>query len=80
MSAVSIYEAKTHLSQLIAQVERTGEEVVIRRHNVPVARLVPYRPVIQPRQLGGWEGQVEIAPDFDELPDDLAAGFAGDLP
>ena len=56
MSAVSIYEAKSHLSQLIAQVERTGEEVVIRRHNVPVAKLVPFRPVIQQRQLGGWEG------------------------
>jgi prevent-host-death family protein len=80
MSAVSIYEAKSHLSQLIAQVERTGEEVIIRRHNVPVARLVPYRPVVQPRQLGGWEGQVNIRSDFDELPDDLAAGFAGELP
>lgn len=80
MSAVSIYEAKSHLSQLIAQVERTGEEVIIRRHNVPVARLVPYRPVVQPRQLGGWEGQVEIADDFDLLPDDVAAGFAGELP
>lgn len=79
MSAVSIYEAKSHLSQLIAQVERTGEEVIIRRHNVPVARLVPYRPVVQPRQLGGWEGQVHVEPDFDELPDDLAAGFAGEL-
>jgi prevent-host-death family protein len=80
MSAVSIYEAKSHLSQLIAQVERTGEEVVIRRHNVPVARLVPYRPVIQPRQLGGWEGQVEIADGFDELPSGVRAGFAGELP
>lgn len=79
MSSVSIYEAKSHLSQLIAQVERTGEEVVIRRHNVPVARLVPYRPVVQPRQLGGWEGQVDIASDFDELPGDLVAGFVGDL-
>ena len=80
MSTVSIYEAKSHLSQLIAQVERTGEEVVIRRHNVPVARLVPYRPVVQPRQLGGWEGQVEMAADFDDLPGDIAAGFAGELP
>lgn len=80
MSTVSIYEAKSHLSQLIAQVERTGEEVVIRRHNVPVAKLVPFRPVIEPRVLGGWEGLVEIADDFDDLPPDLAAGFAGELP
>lgn len=75
---VSIYEAKTRLSQLIAEVERTGAEVVIRRHNVPVAKLVPFRPVIPPRRLGGWEGRVEIAEDFDELPDDLAAAFGGE--
>ena len=78
MSAVSIYEAKSHLSQLIAQVERTGEEVVIRRHNVPVAKLVPYRPIVEPRVLGGWEGQVELADDFDQLPAELAAAFAGE--
>jgi len=56
--SVSIYEAKTHLSQLIAKVEATGEEVIIRRHNVPVGKLVPFRPVIAARVLGGWEGRV----------------------
>ena len=76
--AVSIYEAKTHLSQLIAQVKQTGEEVIIRRHNVPVAKLVPFRPVATPRVLGGWEGQVVIHDDFDELPADVAAAFAGE--
>lgn len=78
--AVSIYEAKTHLSQLIATVEATGEEIIIRRHNVPVAKLVPFRPVVAPRVLGGWEGQVMIHEDFDELPDDVAAAFAGHRP
>ena len=78
--AVSIYEAKTHLSQLIAAVEATGEEVIIRRHNVPVAKLVPFRPVVAPRTLGGWEGQVVLHDDFDELPPDVAAAFAGDRP
>ena len=78
--SVSIYEAKTHLSQLIAEVERTGEEVVIRRHNQPVAKLVPFRPVLAPRVLGGWEGKVHFADDFDELPADVAAAFAGEQP
>ena len=76
--SISIYEAKTRLSQLIAEVERTGGEVVIRRHNTPVAKLVPFRPVVPPRGLGGWEGRVVIAEDFDELPPELAAGFLGD--
>lgn len=85
---VSIYEAKTHLSQLIAQliarliaqVEQTGEEIIIRRHNMPVAKLVPFRPVVAPRVLGGWEGQVVIHDDFDDLPSEVAAAFAGELP
>jgi len=76
---VNIYEAKTRLSALIAEVERTGEEIVIRRHNVPVAKLVPFRPTIPPRRLGGW-GTVIMADDFDDLPDDLADSFAGRRP
>lgn len=40
METVGLFEAKTHLSELIARAER-GEEVVITRHNKPVARLVP---------------------------------------
>jgi len=37
---IGLFEAKTHLSELVARAER-GEEVVITRHNKPVARLVP---------------------------------------
>lgn len=73
---VSIYEAKTRFSQLVAQVETTGEEVVIRRHNVPVARLVPFRPVVPRRVLGGWEGLVEWHDD--PLPAEVVAAFAGE--
>jgi prevent-host-death family protein len=37
---MGLFEAKTHLSELVARVE-AGEEIVITRHNKPVARLVP---------------------------------------
>ena len=40
MKQVGIYEAKTHLPQLVDEVER-GESVTITRHGKPVARLVP---------------------------------------
>jgi prevent-host-death family protein len=40
MKTVNVHEAKTRLSQLLAQVE-AGEEVVIARAGKPVARLVP---------------------------------------
>mgnify|MGYP006311796059 CR=1 FL=1 len=42
-TSVSIHEAKTHLSALIAQVERVGEKVTICRYGRPVAELVPVR-------------------------------------
>ena len=44
MKSIGLFEAKTHLSELVARAER-GEEVVITRHNKPVAKLVPVRSV-----------------------------------
>jgi prevent-host-death family protein len=40
MEAVGLFEAKTHLSEYVARAE-AGEEVVIMRHNKPVAKIVP---------------------------------------
>lgn len=39
-AAVGLFDAKTHLSEYVARAER-GEEVVITRHNKPVAKIVP---------------------------------------
>ena len=65
---VNIHEAKTHLSRLIADVER-GEDVTIARAGEPVARLVPAGPP-RKRVLGTERGKVWISPDFDEpMPD-----------
>ncbi|TXL00307.1 hypothetical protein BMR02_05915 [Methylococcaceae bacterium HT1] len=41
MLQMNIHEAKTHLSQLLEQIE-AGEDVIIARHGKPVARLIPY--------------------------------------
>lgn len=38
---LSIYSAKTHFSEIVSEVERTGVHVVICRHKVPVAEIVP---------------------------------------
>jgi prevent-host-death family protein len=40
MPQIGAYEAKTHLSQLLEQVAR-GEEIIITKHGVPVAALIP---------------------------------------
>ncbi len=71
---INIHKAKTRLSDLVARAE-AGEEIVIARANVPAVKLVP---VVTPRtcrRLGEAKGLVEMAPDFDELPDDFREHF-----
>jgi len=46
MLRVGAYEAKTRLSQLIEEAAK-GEEIIITKHGVPVAALIP---VAGPRQ------------------------------
>jgi prevent-host-death family protein len=74
---VNLYEAKTHLSELVERAAR-GEEVVIAKAGVPKARLVPLALPSKPRKPGGWKGRVVISPDFDApLPDEILAAFEG---
>ncbi len=76
---VNIHEAKTNFSRLVERAEH-GEEILIGRAGKPVARLVAYRESRSPRTPGGWEGRVRIAPDFDDLPPEIAAAFRGERP
>ena len=39
MPAVGLFDAKTHFSEYVARAE-AGEEVIIMRHNKPVAKIV----------------------------------------
>jgi prevent-host-death family protein len=75
---VNIHQAKTHFSRLLRRVA-AGEEVVIARSGVPVARLVPVEPEKKDiRPLGFDRGRIWIADDFDApLPDDLLKAFYG---
>jgi prevent-host-death family protein len=75
MAQVGMHEAKTKLSRLVERAE-AGEEIIIARNGKPVARLVPVaRSSSFGAIRGAWRGQVEIADDFDELPDDIAEAF-----
>ena len=78
---VNIHEAKTHLSRLLQRVAG-GEEVIIARAGVPVARLVAVERKNKTRPLGMDRGKVWVADDFDApLPDDLLKEFyGGELP
>lgn len=46
LEKLNIHEAKTKLSAVLMQIEKTGESVLICRNGKPVAKLVPYQ---QPR-------------------------------
>lgn len=42
MKTYGAFEAKTHFSQLLAMVERSGEEILIRKRGKDIAVLIPY--------------------------------------
>ena len=71
----NIHEAKTHLPKLLERVAG-GEDVIIARAGVPVARLVPVNLPAEERPLGTEQGRVVIAEDFDApLPPDVLESF-----
>jgi prevent-host-death family protein len=71
----NVHEAKTHLSRLLDRA-LAGEEVVIAKSGVPVARLVPVVMPAEQRPLGVEADRVFIADDFDApLPPDVMDEF-----
>ena len=73
----NVHEAKTHLSRLLDRVAK-GEDIVIAKAGVPVARLVPVVVTVDERPLGSEQGRVVIAADFDApLPPDVLKSFEG---
>jgi prevent-host-death family protein len=61
---VNVHEAKTQLSRLLKRVT-DGEEVIISRAGVPVARLIPVGPEDGVRPMGMDRNRIWIAEDFD---------------
>jgi len=73
MTIVTIHNAKTNLSQLLARVE-AGEEIILARGKQPIARIVPFQPPAPKRQFGAMRGVISVGPEFFEpmTADDLA--------
>ena len=65
MTIVTIHNAKTNLSQLLARVE-AGEEIILARGKQPIARIVPFQPPATKRQFGTMRGIVSVGPEFFE--------------
>lgn len=62
---INIDEANTDFSNLLRRV-MAGEEIVIVKDGVPVARLVPIDSERKTRTPGSAQGQFSIASDFDD--------------
>ncbi len=78
--AVSLYEAKTHLSELVEQAAQ-GREIIIAKSGKPKARLVPLAPkdTRHLRKYGLGKGRGWIADDFDApLPPAVLRLFTGE--
>jgi prevent-host-death family protein len=74
MQRVSVGEAKAHFSAFIKRAE-AGEEVLVTRSGVPVARIVPAISARE-RSFANDEGLGFVGDDFDEpLPPELLTQF-----
>ena len=73
---VNMHEAKSRLSEL-GELVWKGEKVVIAKAGKPYLDLVPHRNVSGKRKPGRLKGQIKMAVDFDETPQDVVADFEG---
>ena len=76
MKQFNMHEAKSQLSKL-GELAWQGEKIVIAKAGKPYLELVPHREDRKPRQPGRLKGQIELAADFDDTPDDIAGLFEG---
>ena len=78
MTTVTIHQAKTRLSKLIAKAE-AGEEVLILRGKIPVARLSAITKPKRRRVPGMLKGKVSLPDEFffDPLPEEELRAWEG---
>ncbi len=74
MAIITVHQAKTSLSKLIERA-RAGEEIVIARGKVPVARLLPIA-ARAGRKFGAMRGKARLDEKFFEsLPEEELGGW-----
>ena len=75
---VSVYEAKSKLSQMINKALE-GEEVVITRNGDDTVKLVPAQNDKKGSWIGMWKGKIKVHDSFDKpLDEETLAYFTGE--
>ncbi|MBF0491778.1 MAG: type II toxin-antitoxin system prevent-host-death family antitoxin [Deltaproteobacteria bacterium] len=64
MKTVNIHEAKTYLSAILVEVQN-GEEVVISKNNLPIARLIPEK-IKRKRVAGTAKNKIKLKKGFEK--------------
>lgn len=79
LDTVNLYNAKTHLSELVERAA-AGEEIVIAKSGKPKAKLVPYEEPRKKREFGkNFLGITYMADDWDApLPPEIQRYFDGE--
>ena len=71
---IDVNDLPAQLTNVVAQAE-AGDDVVVTRAGVPVARILPCEPPKREWILGMHPGAMVMAPDFDEpLPEEFWLG------
>jgi prevent-host-death family protein len=72
MNAIlNVTDAKARFSEVVEQASQ-GQDIIITKMGKPVVRITRYEPVPSNQRLGLFQGQLRIADDFDEWPDEVA--------
>lgn len=69
MQKLNLYDAKTNLSKLIANVAATGETYIIARNGQPMAKIVPLTPSEKTTRVGFMKGKgkINVPANFNDL-------------
>lgn len=78
MNQINLYDAKTNLSNLVDRAA-AGEEVIIAKNGVPLAKLGPLAKLEVPRQPANSLKISYISEDFDEIDPEITTLFTGSL-
>jgi prevent-host-death family protein len=77
MEIANIGEAKAHLSELINKA-LAGEEVILARANMPIAKIIPYTPELKPRVGGFMKGQIIFHEDIETMDEEITKLMLGE--
>ena len=75
---VSTYDAKTHFSQLLSEIEEHDLEVIVTRHDRPIAKIIPFPVMSTPRVPGVLKDQMVVLDGWDEFMEEDERNWYGD--